>query len=241
MQFFCADLSNCQLTSFPEGVFQLLRGVSDNIHVISLANNEMKAISSKFFSTFTQLKGRKICQIVDLKQTYVCCWQRCSLLSGFICFPEVDLQGNVLTKLPDNIAELQHLTAVNLANNSFSAFPDKLTEIATLERINLEGNRIAGKNALICPVVNSDVPKITSFSLFSCFSQQRYPWRNCPTWRRWSGWTWGQTLWAPALKLLCSLPTNLMFCQQMSLRLYASVINILFWTGCGFNYWSCKL
>uniref|UniRef100_A0A3B3IDC1 Leucine rich repeat containing 20 n=1 Tax=Oryzias latipes TaxID=8090 RepID=A0A3B3IDC1_ORYLA len=147
------DLSNCQLTSFPEGVFQLLRGVSDNIHVISLANNEMKAISSKFFSTFTQLK-------------------------------EVDLQGNVLTKLPDNIAELQHLTAVNLANNSFSAFPDKLTEIATLERINLEGNRIAGKNALICPVVNSDVPKITSFSLFSCFSQQRYPWRNCPTWRR---------------------------------------------------------
>ncbi|XP_004080462.1 leucine-rich repeat-containing protein 20 [Oryzias latipes] len=106
------DLSNCQLTSFPEGVFQLLRGVSDNIHVISLANNEMKAISSKFFSTFTQLK-------------------------------EVDLQGNVLTKLPDNIAELQHLTAVNLANNSFSAFPDKLTEIATLERINLEGNRIA--------------------------------------------------------------------------------------------------
>uniref|UniRef100_A0A3P9HCZ8 Leucine rich repeat containing 20 n=1 Tax=Oryzias latipes TaxID=8090 RepID=A0A3P9HCZ8_ORYLA len=106
------DLSNCQLTSFPEGVFQLLRGVSDNIHVISLANNEMKAISSKFFSTFTQLK-------------------------------EVDLQGNVLTKLPDNIAELQHLTAINLANNSFSAFPDKLTEIATLERINLEGNRIA--------------------------------------------------------------------------------------------------
>uniref|UniRef100_A0A8C8DKZ7 Leucine rich repeat containing 20 n=1 Tax=Oryzias sinensis TaxID=183150 RepID=A0A8C8DKZ7_9TELE len=106
------DLSNCQLTSFPEGVFQLLRGVSDNIHVVSLANNEMKAISSKFFSTFTQLK-------------------------------EVDLQGNFLTKLPDNVAELQHLTAINLANNSFSAFPDKLTEIATLERINLEGNRIA--------------------------------------------------------------------------------------------------
>ncbi|KAF6734722.1 Leucine-rich repeat-containing protein 20 [Oryzias melastigma] len=105
------DLSNCQLTSFPDGVFKLLRTVSDNIHVVSLSNNKMKAISSKFFTTFTQLR-------------------------------EVDLQGNVLTKLPDTIAETQHLTAINLANNSFSVFPDKLTEIATLERINLEGNSI---------------------------------------------------------------------------------------------------
>ncbi|XP_042371036.1 leucine-rich repeat-containing protein 20 [Plectropomus leopardus] len=72
----------------------------------------MKAISSKFFSTFTQLR-------------------------------ELDLRGNVLTKLPDTVGEMGHLTCINLANNSFSIFPDKLTEIATLERINLEGNSIA--------------------------------------------------------------------------------------------------
>lgn len=57
---------------------------------------------------------------------------------------ELDLQGNVLTKLPDVVAEMQHLTSISLANNSFSIFPDKLTEIATLERINLEGNHITG-------------------------------------------------------------------------------------------------
>lgn len=105
------DLSNCKLISFPDGVFKVLRSVAENIRVITLADNEMKALSSKFFSTFTQLR-------------------------------ELDLQGNVLTKLPDAVGEMEHLTSINLANNSFSIFPDKLTEIATLERINLEGNSI---------------------------------------------------------------------------------------------------
>ncbi|XP_028991302.1 leucine-rich repeat-containing protein 20 isoform X2 [Betta splendens] len=105
------DLSNCKLISFPDGAFKVLRSVSDKIFVITLADNEMKVISSKFFSTFNQLR-------------------------------ELDLQGNVLTKLPDSVGEMQHLTSISLANNSFSAFPDKLTEIATLERINLEGNNI---------------------------------------------------------------------------------------------------
>ncbi|XP_026206442.1 leucine-rich repeat-containing protein 20 [Anabas testudineus] len=105
------DLSKCKLISFPDGVFKVLRSVSDKISAITLADNEMKAISSKFFSTFTQLR-------------------------------ELDLQGNVLTKLPDAVGEMEHLTSINLANNSFCVFPDKLTEIATLERINLEGNSI---------------------------------------------------------------------------------------------------
>ncbi|XP_038592327.1 leucine-rich repeat-containing protein 20 [Micropterus salmoides] len=105
------DLSNCKLISFPDGVFKVLRSVSENIRIITLADNEMKAISSKFFSTFTQLR-------------------------------ELDLQGNVLTKLPDAVGEMEHLISINLANNGFSIFPDKLIEIATLERINLEGNRI---------------------------------------------------------------------------------------------------
>uniref|UniRef100_A0A1A7Y0G5 Leucine-rich repeat protein SHOC-2 n=1 Tax=Iconisemion striatum TaxID=60296 RepID=A0A1A7Y0G5_9TELE len=105
------DLSNCQLISFPDGVFKVLRSVSENIHVITLADNAMKAISNKFFTTFTQLR-------------------------------ELDLRGNVLTKLPDIVGEMEHLTCINLAHNSFSVFPDKLTEIASLEKINLEGNGI---------------------------------------------------------------------------------------------------
>lgn len=105
------DLSNCQLISFPDGVFKVLGNISENIRVITLANNEMKGITSKFCSIFTQLR-------------------------------ELDLQGNVLTKLPDGVTQMEHLTYINLANNNFSVFPEKLTEISTLERINLEGNHI---------------------------------------------------------------------------------------------------
>ncbi|XP_068439363.1 leucine-rich repeat-containing protein 20 [Clinocottus analis] len=105
------DLSNCKLISFPDGVFKVLMSVSDNIRVVTLADNELKGISSKLFSAFPQMR-------------------------------ELDLRGNVITKLPDIVGEMEHLTCINLANNRFSIFPDKLTEIATLERINLEGNVI---------------------------------------------------------------------------------------------------
>ena len=68
-------------------------------------------------------------------------------------FAELDLRGNVLTKLPDAVAQMEHLTCINLANNSFSIFPEKLTVIATLERINLEGNTITGNTILSQGVV----------------------------------------------------------------------------------------
>lgn len=62
---------------------------------------------------------------------------------------ELDLQGNVLTKLPETVAGMENLTSINLADNNFSIFPDKLTEIATLERINLEGNSITGDDYIL--------------------------------------------------------------------------------------------
>ncbi|XP_068161316.1 leucine-rich repeat-containing protein 20 [Antennarius striatus] len=105
------DLSNCKLISFPDGVFKVLRSVCENIRVITLADNEIKALSGNFFSIFTELR-------------------------------ELDLRGNKLTKLPDAVAKMEHLTCIDVANNNFTVFPDKLTDVATLERINLEGNNI---------------------------------------------------------------------------------------------------
>ena len=61
---------------------------------------------------------------------------------------ELDLHCNVLTKLPDAVADAEHLKVINLANNKFSVFPEKLLEITTLETINLEGNSITGNNAV---------------------------------------------------------------------------------------------
>lgn len=94
---------------------------------------------------------------------------------------DLDLRGNVLTKLPDSVAEMKQLTCINLANNRFSIFPDKLTEIATLERINLEGNSITGndnivRNRLCVLFTCLDL----SFNLlFSRHFPQNYQWKNC--------------------------------------------------------------
>ncbi|XP_066520851.1 leucine-rich repeat-containing protein 20 [Hoplias malabaricus] len=106
------DLTDCKLISFPDGVFKVLRSCTDKILKISLANNEVKALSNKFFTTFVQLR-------------------------------ELDLQGNVLTKLPDAVGDLEHLTDINLSNNKFSEFPECLTAVRSLQNINIQNNQIS--------------------------------------------------------------------------------------------------
>lgn len=53
-----ADLAECKLVSFPIGIYKVLRNVTDQIHLITLANNELKSLTSKFMTTFCQLRGR---------------------------------------------------------------------------------------------------------------------------------------------------------------------------------------
>jgi len=65
-------------------------------------------------------------------------------MSLSLSLSELDLHCNVLTKLPNAVADVEHLKNIDLANNSFSVFPEKLLEIPTLETINLEGNSITG-------------------------------------------------------------------------------------------------
>ncbi|XP_051529609.1 leucine-rich repeat-containing protein 20 [Myxocyprinus asiaticus] len=105
------DLSDCGLISFPDGVFKMMRSCTYNIHKISLANNQLKALSNKFFLTFTQLT-------------------------------ELDLQGNLLTTLPEAVGDMQHLIRINLSKNRLSVFPDRLMDVSSLEDISVEGNQI---------------------------------------------------------------------------------------------------
>ncbi|XP_060142576.1 leucine-rich repeat-containing protein 20 isoform X3 [Globicephala melas] len=50
------DLAECKLVSFPIGIYKVLRNVTDQIHLITLANNELKSLTSKFMTTFCQLQ-----------------------------------------------------------------------------------------------------------------------------------------------------------------------------------------
>ncbi|XP_063289655.1 leucine-rich repeat-containing protein 20 isoform X2 [Pelobates fuscus] len=105
------DLSKCALTSFPVGLYVVMADVTQDIQSITLANNEIKTMTSKFFSIFTQLV-------------------------------ELNLEGNVLKNLPDNISSLTSLTSINLSKNKFQDFPIKLLDVSTIECINLEDNEI---------------------------------------------------------------------------------------------------
>ncbi|XP_043086978.1 leucine-rich repeat-containing protein 20 isoform X2 [Puntigrus tetrazona] len=106
------DLSDCSLVSFPDGVFKMIRSCTENIQKISLANNQIKALSSKFFLTFTQLR-------------------------------ELDLQGNVLTALPEAVGDLQHLISIDLSRNRLRVFPERLTDVSSLQSISVEQNQIS--------------------------------------------------------------------------------------------------
>lgn len=56
----CADLANCKLMTFPVGIYKAMRSVTEGIHRISLANNELKSITSRFVTTFSQLTGKEL-------------------------------------------------------------------------------------------------------------------------------------------------------------------------------------
>ncbi|XP_078055898.1 leucine-rich repeat-containing protein 20 [Mustelus asterias] len=63
-------------------------------------------------------------------------------MTNFNQLRELNLAGNFLKQLPDEIKDLTHLTSINLARNKFSVFPHQLTALTTLEAINLEANEI---------------------------------------------------------------------------------------------------
>lgn len=59
--------------------------------------------------------------------------------------PELNLEGNLLHRLPEELGSLLHLRAINLARNKFRRFPEPLAAAPALESIDLEGNEIAGE------------------------------------------------------------------------------------------------
>ncbi|NXY80007.1 LRC20 protein, partial [Glareola pratincola] len=55
---------------------------------------------------------------------------------------ELNLAGNYLHRLPEEVTSLLHLRAIDLSRNRFRRFPEPLTTVAALETIDLEENEI---------------------------------------------------------------------------------------------------
>ncbi|XP_065408037.1 leucine-rich repeat-containing protein 20 isoform X2 [Chrysemys picta bellii] len=113
------DLADCKLMMFPIGIYKVMRNVTEGIHLITLANNELKSVTSKFITTFSQMR-------------------------------ELNLEGNYLRRLPEEMRTLLHLKVINLSRNKFRHFPEQLTTLKALETINLEENEITGLTVSYC-------------------------------------------------------------------------------------------
>nr|XP_013807976.1 PREDICTED: leucine-rich repeat-containing protein 20 isoform X2 [Apteryx mantelli mantelli] len=61
---------------------------------------------------------------------------------------ELNLEGNYLHRLPEEVGSLPHLRAINLSRNRFQHFPEPLAAVGALETIELEENEIAGASRL---------------------------------------------------------------------------------------------
>ncbi|KAJ8406782.1 hypothetical protein AAFF_G00296980 [Aldrovandia affinis] len=127
------DLSDCKLISFPEGVFKVLRSVTENIHVVSLANNEIKAIGSKLFSTFTQLRE------LDLEGNAL---RKLPDAAGALeQLKSINLARNTFSIFPETLAEIQTLEKINLEGNEITGIPvEKLSTMPALLSINMKSN-----------------------------------------------------------------------------------------------------
>ncbi|XP_053167711.1 leucine-rich repeat-containing protein 20 isoform X3 [Hemicordylus capensis] len=127
------DLADCKLVTFPIALYKVMRHITEGIYLITLANNELKSVTSKFITTFSQLRG------ILKKETWRT-WS-CQFLPSS-CVEELNLEGNYIHRLPEEVQTLLHLRAINLSRNKFRHFPEQLISLKALETINLEENEI---------------------------------------------------------------------------------------------------
>ncbi|XP_028651357.1 leucine-rich repeat-containing protein 20 [Erpetoichthys calabaricus] len=127
------DLAACKLINFPEGVYKVLRSVTDNIHVINLADNELKAVTSKFITTFSQLRvlnleGNSLTQLPEI-------------IGSMMHLTSINLARNKFTVFPENLTTIKTLQNINLEGNGISELPlEKLTAMTTLQCLNMKSN-----------------------------------------------------------------------------------------------------
>ncbi|PWA21500.1 hypothetical protein CCH79_00003103 [Gambusia affinis] len=130
------DLSNCQLISFPDGVFKVLRTVLENIRIVTLADNKMKAISGKFFSTFTQLRELDLQSNIFTKLP--------DEVGEVEHLTSINLANNSFSIFPEKLTEIATLERIDLEGNSITELPlEKLSAMPALKWLNIKSNPLS--------------------------------------------------------------------------------------------------
>ncbi|KAB0398319.1 hypothetical protein E2I00_001279 [Balaenoptera physalus] len=102
-------MAECKLVSFPTGIYKILRNVTDQIHLITLANNELKSLTSKFMTTFRQL------QELHLEGNFL--QDLPNEVSTLRHLKAIDLSRNQFHDFPEQLTTLPALETINLEEN----------------------------------------------------------------------------------------------------------------------------
>ena len=152
------DLSECELSAIPAGVFDLR-----NLRDLSLAGNSLTSLPPEI-GNLTCLE-RLVLAGNDLEAlpgelTLL------SSLRGFwahgnrlTALPEdwaalgsletLSLAGNAIERVPDSVGALTALTELNLAGNRLASLPDSVAGLQQLRKLHLHGNRLAALPAAL--------------------------------------------------------------------------------------------
>ncbi|PZO41190.1 MAG: GTPase [Pseudanabaena frigida] len=122
------DLSNQNLTAFPDEMFEL-----PNLQFIDLSNNSLREIPEAI-SMFTNLQSLNLS--FNSLSTIPDSIMRLTNLQS------LNLGYNSLSAIPDSIMRLTNLQSLNLGYNSLSAIPDSITRLTNLSYLNLDDNPI---------------------------------------------------------------------------------------------------
>nr|XP_014695802.2 leucine-rich repeat-containing protein 20 isoform X2 [Equus asinus] len=138
------DLAECKLVSFPIGIYKVLRNVTDQIHLITLANNELKSLTSKFMTTF--------CQLRELRLEGNFLHRLPNEVSTLQHLKAIDLSRNQFHDFPEQLTTLPALETINLEENEIVDVPvEKLAAMPALRSINLRFNPLNAEVRVIAP------------------------------------------------------------------------------------------
>ncbi|KAM8923894.1 leucine-rich repeat-containing protein 20 [Pelodytes ibericus] len=133
------DLSECALNSFPVGLFMVLKNVAQNITSISLANNEVKSLTGKFYETFSQLEG------LNLEGNVI--QQLPDKARSLQNLKSINLSRNKFQEFPDQLLDNSNIVSINLEDNQIKDVPiGKLCSLPHLNLVNLKGNPLNKDN-----------------------------------------------------------------------------------------------
>uniref|UniRef100_A0A8C5Q1B2 Leucine rich repeat containing 20 n=1 Tax=Leptobrachium leishanense TaxID=445787 RepID=A0A8C5Q1B2_9ANUR len=131
------NLSSCGLNAFPIGVLVTLSSVIQDIKSIKLANNEIKSLTPKFFTAFSNL------QDLDLQGNVL---KELPDVSSVLLLKSINLSKNNFKDFPTKLLEVPSIECINLADNQLEAIPiEKLSLMPSIRTVNLKGNPLNGE------------------------------------------------------------------------------------------------